>query len=393
MTQRIVHGVAAYVAATLAMATVLLAQPAYAAAFDGAEGFGAQVTGGTGGVTIPVTRLDDPIPAQTGTLRHALDMNMPRIVIFRVGGVIRLREPLRAAPNVSIGGQTAPGSGIAIMGSLGLNRNSIMRYVRIRQGADARGDCLEILDTDVIVDHCSFSWSSDELIGFKRMSEDPERNVTIQWCILSEAEKGALAWYAHKTTFHHNLFAHNYIRNPVFAGGEYPHIGDIRNNVIYDIGNSAVGLNGNVSVNVVGNYFKVGNPARVHRYCVNIEGDPPNQQTKLYLNDIIGPRTAQGERGWNEVQYQDVWGVASEALHRVSQPFPAPPVTTQTASQAYELVLQQAGATLPVRDSVDERIVREEREGLNPGGYPRGNAVRKLAARCWQTLYYPEATR
>lgn len=373
--------------AAVAMSLLAAAAVSAAPAFEGAEGFGAEVTGGSGGITVLVTRLDDPIPAEPGTLRHALEMDAPRIVLFRISGPIRLQRQIVAAPNVSIGGQTAPAEGITVDGSIALRRNSIIRYMRIRQGAEGRGDCIEIRETDVIVDHCSLSWANDENIGFKRIDADPDRNVTIQWSILSEAEKGALAWYAHRTTFHHNLFAHNYIRNPVIAGSNYPHLADLRNNVIYDIGNSAIALTGLVSANIVGNYFKLGNPARLHRYCVNIEGDPPDNRIKVYLADIYGPRVAAGEPMWNEVRYHDVWGVADEELHRVQQPFQAPPVATDDVHTAYRRVLEEAGATLPVRDSIDERIVREVREGLNTGGYPRGSAVRRLGEACWEALY------
>lgn len=372
---------------TGAMLLVVAVSLSAAPAFPGAEGFGAQVTGGRGGVTVAVTRLDDPVPAQPGTLRYALEMSGPRIVVFNTGGSIRLNGRIYANGDLTIAGQTAPGDGITVDGGISIKRNTIVRYLRVRPGAVASGDGLEIWETDVIIDHCSLSWASDENIGFKRMDENPDRNVTIQWTIMSEAEKGSLAWYAHKTTFHHNLFAHNYIRNPVFAADSFAHILDYRNNVVYDIGNHGLSLKGYVSANVVGNYFKLGKESRLHRYCINIEGNPPTPQVKVYLKDIYGPRVAEGQPEWNEVQYQDVWGVADESMHRVYAPFPVPPVTTHTAQQGYEIVLANAGASLK-RDLVDARIVNEVRNRLNTGGYPTGDAVRLLAASQWSALYY-----
>ena len=372
---------------------LMMTAPLFAApAFPGAEGFGAEGTGGRGGIAIPVARLDDATPSQPGPLRCALTMDSPRIVVFNTGGVIKLNRRITAAPNLPIAGQTAPGDGITIAGGISLRRNSIVRYIRVRPGAVADADSLEIYETDVIIDHCSLSWASDENIGFKRIDAEPDRNVTIQWTIMSEAEKGCLAWYAHKVTFHHNLFAHNYIRNPVYAAGSFPHLLDYRNNVVYDIGNSALALKGLVNANVVGNYFKVGKESRRHRYCVNVEGDPPTPDIKIYLKDIYGPRVAAGQPEWIEVQNLDVWGTADEAMHRVQTPFATPPVTTHDSQTAFNLVLEQAGANLPVRDRVDERIVNETRYGLNTGGYPTGPAVREIAVSEWATLTYDSGT-
>lgn len=371
---------------TLCLSNYICALPA----FPGAEGFGAEATGGRGGVVVIVDRLDDPIPAESGTLRYALEtVTQPRIVVFKVGGAIRLNAFITAAPNVTIAGQTAPGDGITVVGHIGLNDNSIMRYIRIRQAEVGWADCLEIIGTNIIIDHCSFSWANDENIGFKRNDDNPrDRNVTIQWSVLSEAEKGVLAWYAHNVSFYHNIFAHNYTRNPVYAADIFPHVMDFRNNIVYDVGEFACGVKGWVNVNVANNYFKVGNPTRLHVYCVVIEDSTSLLESKVYVEGNSGPRTREGAAQWEEVRFS--WYVADEAIHRSFSPFPAPIVYSETdADTAYIQALEQSGASYPIRDSVDIRIVDEVFSGTNIGSYPRGpEATRAFATTQWASLVY-----
>ncbi len=373
----------------------LLAVPA----FPGAEGFGAEVTGGRGGTVVEVTRLDDPIPTEPGTLRYALMLAQPRIVVFRVGGVIRLSSEIRfVEPNVTIAGQTAPGSGICIDGSLSMTSNSVVRYIRVRQSGTSTNDGIEVWGTDFIIDHCSISWCSDENIGFH--SNTAPRNATVQWCIISENLKGILACLGtHNVSFHHNLFTGNYQRNPLVgeggAGYEFPQIFDIRNNVVYNSVNGALQLRGPVKINVVGNYFKMPDPTRLHRYCVILYGDPPPDTMQIYLDDIYGPRVATGEPEWNEVRYFSTsgYGIADEAVYRSATPFSAPPVTTHDAQTAYDLVLADAGTTLPRRDSVDERLVGEVQSGTRlciPSSSE--SYYRAFAAEQWSTLTYENGT-
>ena len=358
------------------------------------EGFGANVIGGEGGVEVWVTSLADSGP---GTLREACLLAEDRHIQFAVNGVVELLSPIRfVQPNVTIDGSTAPGDGVCIKGKLDLTTNSILHHLRVRQGLVGMGDCVEVWGADFLADHCSLSWAGDENIGFHRNAQP--RNTTVQWCIINEGIKGLLASYGtHGVTFHHNLFAGNYIRSP-FVGSsaadpEDPAADfDIRNNVIYNIGNSAVDVTGQIKANVVGNYFREKKgTTRLHRYCVVLEGDPPPETIQIYVDGNYGPVRKEGDAEWNQVRYHDVsgWGVADESKYRASTPFACPSVATESASSAYLLVLASAGATLPMRDSVDRRVTQEvwDGTGICPVGSSEG-AYRTFAAEQWETLSY-----
>ena len=162
-------------------------QTAYAQslAFPGAEGCGKYTTGGRGGEIVYVTNLNDEGP---GSLRHALRMNVPRIIVFSVSGTLFLKSKLDVSHgNFTLAGQTAPGDGICIAGD-GVDieaDNIIIRYVRFRPG-DISGeetDALTIKRSDnVIVDHCSMSWSTDETCSCY-----DNTNFTLQWCMICES--------------------------------------------------------------------------------------------------------------------------------------------------------------------------------------------------------------
>ncbi len=155
-------------------------------AFPGAEGFGRYAVGGRGGAVYHVTTLEDG--EQPGTLRHAVMQEGPRTVVFDVAGTIFLKEPLRITNgNLTLAGQTAPGEGICIAGRQVSLRgdNTIVRYLRFRVGNEGPGepDGLGANEaSDVIIDHCSISWSVDETCAVYG-----GRNTTVQWCISSES--------------------------------------------------------------------------------------------------------------------------------------------------------------------------------------------------------------
>jgi hypothetical protein len=186
----------------LLMALATLAFPAFA--MSAAEGFGADAKGGAGGPVLLVTRLDDdPQHATEGSLRWALNQKGPRIVRFGVGGDVMLRDHIVVKePFLTIDGSTAPEPGVCIRnGSLEFKNTHdiIVRHLRIRLGDETvlrknreaglsrpKGshglDCVSLDDSErILFDHCSLSWSCDEIFGIVRC-----RDVTIQWCILSE---------------------------------------------------------------------------------------------------------------------------------------------------------------------------------------------------------------
>jgi pectate lyase len=356
-------------------------------AFPGAEGFGATTSGGRYGTIVRVTNLDDSGP---GSLRDALAVPVPRIVVFDVSGTITLNSAVRVpatAPYVTIAGQTAPGDGIALR-KFGLEirtHNVVARHLRLRTGAEADNRLRAVLLRDasnVVVDHCSISWGPDENLALGGTSHD----VTLQRCLLAEGlyETGKPLG-PHSSGFiqnpgvtnisvHHNLFAHNDFRNPYVEAN----LIDIRNNLIYNYGRIAghLGKEDNpttafpdVLTNWIGNYVKAGLNSDPATRSVLLQ---PNRVVHLYVEDNIDPLcdpTMDGD--WCVVN-----GV--EAASRVLTPFDAPPVTTQSATQVFDDVLDDVGALVPIRDSVDERVTNDVRNGTGTiiddpsqvGGWP-----------------------
>ena len=222
--------------------------------FPGAEGFGRYTTGGRGGTVYHVTTLEDG--DFKGTLRHAVNQRGPRTIVFDVAGNIFLNAPLRIKQDdITIAGQTAPGQGICIARhpvTIGAN-NVIIRYLRFRVSNEVEGepDGLGGMDRkNIIVDHCSISWSVDECC-----SVYGNENSTVQWCIISESlrtaghSKGAHGfggnWGGNHASYHHNLMAHHMSRVPRLgprpSTQEHEYM-DLRNNVFYNwAGNGCYG--------------------------------------------------------------------------------------------------------------------------------------------------------
>lgn len=335
-------------------------------AFPGAEGFGANATGGRGGRVIAITSLNDEGP---GSLRAALEQEGPRTVVFRVSGTIALKSALKLRHgDITIAGQTAPGNGICLQNyhtDLSGSRNVIIRHLRFRPG-DASGQGVDALTgvncEDIIIDHCSFSWSVDECLSLYR----GVRNLTVQWCLVSESLYASVhikgnhgfggIWGGTNASWHHNLLAHHSSRNPRFAS-DCVNV-DFRNNVIYNWGyNSAYGGERSF-INVVNNYYKPG-PATEEKCDRRILDVSSGGRWYVSGNYVVGfPEIS--ANNWNGgVQRLRV----SEDQLRADLPFPFAPVTTHSAEEAYKLVLKNAGATLPRLDSVDARVVEEVRGG------------------------------
>lgn len=345
-------------------------------AFPGAEGYGAQSIGGRAGRVIEVTNLNDSGP---GSLRAAIEAEGPRTVVFRLGGTIELRTPLEIEnPYITIAGQTAPGGGIAIktdetMDGAALEINAehvIVRYIRVRPGpmteTSQNVDALIIGRNarHVIVDHCSFSWSTDETISVWYDSSD----ITIQWSIISEAlmnsthDAGPQSYgllignKSSRISLHHNLFAHNHRRNPRISGGH----SDLVNNIIYNSGSTPSRLNGNsldgndapASVNFVGNLFKPG-PSSDFAHEVKMLASENGSPFTAFISDNLGPN-----RPDNSVPDLDIVHPEGHQF-MVDDRHEAPFVTTTSAEVAYDQVLTSAGAILPARDAVDERVVND----------------------------------
>lgn len=271
---------------TMAAALVSAAALAQAPAFPGAEGHGRYVTGGRGGRVVHVTNLND---SGTGSFREAVKSGK-RIIVFDVAGVIALKSDLKIADNITILGQTAPSPGITLRYyTVQPGSNNIIRFLRIRRGQekninDGADATWQRNKTGIIFDHCSFSWSIDEVASFY-----DNNNFTMQWCTVAESltnpghSKGAHGyggiWGGKLASFHHNFLGHLMNCGPRFNGARYGWTGytsnqdyatykwknpvqaenvDFRNSVIYNAQGTCYGGPGGGQINIVNNYYKAG---------------------------------------------------------------------------------------------------------------------------------------
>ncbi len=357
-------------------------------AFAEAEGFGAFTHGGRGGKILYVDNLNDSGP---GSLRAAIETSGPRTIVFHVGGVIPLKSVLTInEPFVTIDGQDAPGAGILLRnhGIIVSTHDVVLRYFRIRIGDDdvivgkhplsyyrgGEGDyALYFIEgaKNCIADHLSLSWSTSKMLSTTKGAD----LITIQWCILSESLNFADHGYAsiaggNRVTWHHNLFAHNLSRNVRFQGMVQA---DFRNNVIYDWGETAA-YGEFDRLNYVGNYLKAG-PSTTQERKLFHDGKEVVAPKSLFVADnILEGDPKVNQNNWRGMGYY----YFDRSALAAAEPFLAPPVATEPAQVAYEHVLKDAGATLPKRDAVDDRIIAETREGTghiikglkDVGGWP-----------------------
>ena len=356
-------------------------------AFPGAEGNGKYVTGGRGGRVIYVTTLEDN--NSVGSLRYAVNQSGPRIIMFKVAGTIRLKSKLSISKSdVTIAGQTAPGDGITIRDySVEVKTNNvIIRFMRFRMGDvtkqedDALGGRRY---KNIIVDHCSMSWSTDECVSFY-----DNEFFTLQWSILSESLRNSVhdkgkhgyggIWGGRGVSFHHNLLADHDSRNPRFCGSRYSNkpneeLVDYRNNVIFNWGaNSAYAAEGG-RYNMVNNYYKAG-PATskksriIEPYADNGgNSQPAGTYGTFFINgNYMTASTTVTNNNWLGVDMHSTFstyapGVTKDDIKSETE-FPHASVTTHTAEKAYEKILDYCGASLS-RDSVDLRIIHDVTTG------------------------------
>lgn len=393
-------------------------------AFPGAEGHGRYVTGGRGGEVRHVTNLNDSGP---GSLREALSGTKAKIIVFDVSGYIDLRSQLNVTSNTTIAGQTAPEGGITLRYYtlyFGNCDNVIVRFIRSRRsqvkdvndGADATWGRNR---KNIIIDHCSFSWSIDEVASFY-----DNRNFTLQWSTIAEGlanpghSKGAHSyggiWGGKNASFHHNFVAHIQNRAPRFNGARYAWDGydkavysstvdaervDFRNCLMYNWGNGngCYGGPGGGYINMVNNYYKAGpgtkNKTRVTQVSVASDGNAAGSSLKGYASRYYisgnyvaaapnpenydwtgviydsGLVSQNGERyiadaahlyGEN-VSYANINGKDCVSLKLDGQIDPGE-VTTHSATDVYDKILDYCGASL-YRDDVDVRYMEETRTG------------------------------
>ncbi|MEK7643169.1 MAG: hypothetical protein AAB372_01860 [Patescibacteria group bacterium] len=351
-------------------------------AFPTAEGYGADTIGGRGGKIIQVTNLNDSGP---GSFREAVMTSGPRIIVFRVGGVIKLESNIVISePFLTIAGQTAPGDGIVIRNyTVEITASDvIVRNMRFRVAdAEDGGDpcCRRALSigagangaSRVILDHVSASWGVDQTIDVHRSSD-----VTIQWSLISESLNkslhvedtrqqhafASLNYSGSRVTYHHNLYAEHRGRVPRFDAQKQA---DFVNNVIYDWhANDIDGLGGATTVNVVKNYFKM-RPGTVAARPITLRDN-----AKVYLEGNIGPSTTETSDQWQMTQGSPGTGIVPLAAtsFRSLTRFVNKPIAEDPAAVAFSRVTSgdSVGATRGTnadgspkntRDTTDARVI------------------------------------
>lgn len=320
-------------------------------AFPGAEGFGQFAGGGRGGEMVHVTSLED---AGAGSFREAV--NKPnRIVVFDVGGIIRLKSNVAVSSHITLNGDTAPGDGITLYGrsvSFSGQNNDIVRYLRFREGISGdKGKCSVNLSggSNMIFDHCSIEWGRWDCLGLTQGSHD----ITFQNCIIGEGVDpqrfGSLSDSVTNITYTHNLWINNQSRNPK-AKGRIQYI----NNVVYNWG--VCGLVGGHSsadhfLDAIGNYFLAGPNSSSH---------PVGEFTAtdhLFEKDNFADLNKNGELDGRSLVPADFGsGENAPTFSRQLTVAPLTNVTVEPAQSAFSNVLAHAGCSLH-RDAVDARLI------------------------------------
>lgn len=358
-------------------------------AFPGAEGGGMYSFGGRGGKVFVVTSLADSGP---GTLREACDAGGARIVVFNVAGVIHLERPINInAPFITIAGQTAPGDGVCIAGESFLinTHDVVIRHMRFRRGATWVGRRDDAIGGNpvgnIILDHISASWGLDEnMTLYRHMFTDAPNNpkatrhklstvnITIQNSIFSEG----LDTYNHafgstlggqNSMFVRNLWTNNTGRNPsVGMNGTFNFVNNVVNNWYH---RTMDGGDYSTRYQLINNYYKPG-PVTPKDQPVGHRFVKPESRYTLGGTKIYGKVWVEGNimegypeitnNNWKGIQIENMDG-AGEFLPQIrsNKPFNMPYVSVMDAKEAYDFVVENAGANLPKRDPVDKRILRQ----------------------------------
>ena len=367
-------------------ASTIAAQPI--PAFPGAEGYGMWTVGGRGGDVYRITTLADyaegeaPIP---GSLRAAVEAEGPRTVVFRVAGALDLIRSLDIRNGfLTVAGQSAPGDGIVLTGH-GIEVNApevILRHLRVRPGdtAHEEQDAINVRHGPTIIDHCSVSWATDETLSIVGRATA----VTVQHCLIAESlnrsvhHKGAhgygtLITATGEVTIHHSVYALHESRNPRPKDVRL----DFRHNLVYGWGDQpGYTYEDFLEMNYVGNVARPLADSRSPACAFNVGGTNAR---------IFAAHTVRlGDGGPEAVADEGLCasrGVAQAEIARtvrVAVPFAAPAVTPTPAAALLATLLADVGATRPVRDAVDRRVLRliERGEGAlidsqnDVGGYP-----------------------
>ncbi|MFB6320696.1 LamG-like jellyroll fold domain-containing protein [Saccharicrinis sp. FJH54] len=323
-------------------------------AFPGAEGFGRYAIGGRTGTVYHVTNLND---SGSGSFRDAVSQPN-RIVVFDVGGIIRLESVVVVSRNVTVAGQTAPGDGITLFGNrLAFNSNSgnnIIRYLRVRlaRAAGSGVDAMSISDNadNMMFDHVSVTWGAD---GTFDINSGDAENITIQDCIIGQGAD----WHGHSTggliqcgpiSIIRTLWIDNNTRNPKIR---FEH--EIINNVLYNWGSRGLIMgdteNADSHCNLLGNYFIAGPSSSSDSYVSGTTSFYHVYQSDNWLDTdkdgtLDGTLLGSGDYKTATVE---------------TTPYNHPGVNTLLSAQdAVAHIIENAGPYI-ARDAVDELLISQ----------------------------------
>lgn len=365
-------------------------------AFPTAEGYGRFARGGRGGAVIEVTNLNDSGP---GSYRAAIQASGPRTIVFRVSGLIRLQSQCIIGNGyLTIAGQTAPGDGICIANyRAGMSgpHDVIMRFMRFRTGDGAQQsmDAMSLGSaTHTIVDHVSSSWSLDVAcnslqsgsVGSAAAMTTYQRNIISEPLRYSyhynDSERAATGctncFQPHAFgasisgeigSYHHNLIAHSTDRNWSLAGGldqsvHYAGSLDVRNNVVYNWLNGRTTDGGVARLNYVNNYYKPYPANPYATWLLKLDSINTNWGTEyIYMSGNVMEGKSYYTNNWSSGSFYN--GLPLTGLVTNSAEIYPSYVTTQSATNAYKIVLSDVGCNLPAQDLIDRRLVGEVIDG------------------------------
>ena len=415
--------------------------PAVLKAFPTAVGPGAETAGGRGGRVIEVTNLKE---SGAGSLREALEADGPRIVVFKVAGIIDLdgNRIYVKNPYLTVAGQTAPSGGITVKGQdIQIRTHDvIMRFIKVRAGTDYdmgdhSGDGIGMSSFgdlyNNIIDHCTMTWANDENAQIWSKSETvAPHHITYSWNIFAEGISGHScgflagasndsANHMKDISLHHNLFASNHHRNPMLKIREVKFI----NNLVYNWDYFATAVTGGVRLDLIGNKYKPGPETTAYRFqelIVKSQAEIADGSTgvdgeaEIFIRGNVGPRQLDASAdNWAMVSTYTTRDPLDRKMYERTTPLPKAkfPIIIDTIAKAEQQILLEGGASKRInergewvanRDTVDQRIINDYKNGTghipssenDVGGYPTASVGKAYAdsdhdgmADVWEDMY------
>ena len=337
----------------------------------GLYGFGTKTRAAYAGLVHPVILHVDTLDsgqsntdATHGTFKWAVQETYPRIIVFDVSGTIDVLSAITITnPYMTIAGQTAPSPGIMLKGETLIfqTHDILLQHIAIRHISNKPGDTLSINDIkmekdsvyNIVIDHCSLSWATDENIGVWSESNGSVHDITISNCIISEGllphSCGTLL-YGNNISIVNNLFAHVTNRTPYVKGASSV---IVYNNIMYNIRYNYQLEDGNgfglIKTTGEGNHHIAGPDTPKNAPFLIVK--PNVNSAKVYLKDNI---SANGK-----IDDWDVENINRLEVRTDERPVECQNLYSYPSYKTSSTVLEFVGSRPQERDSVDKRIIHE----------------------------------